>query len=164
LSLQDYADIAQVVSSLAVIVSLIVVAIELRQTWREMFSSTQQAQSDAHSGYLVALATSPELVPVVAKSTRGDPLSELEQIQASLFLNAVFTQFQAGFHSAQLLGRRSLRGWEHQERALGRWLMTPMVRDWWRRDRALFADDFQGLVDAKIAQAAQGPNEPSPPG
>ena len=138
---------------MAVVASLVFLAIEVRQAGREMLASTQQAQANAHAEYLLALASQPLLAEMLDRSVKTIPSMTAETAREGLFLSAVFTQFEASFHSAQSLKTRGAGGSRHIERALGRWASWPRVRDWWARDRDVFADDFQALVDEKIARA-----------
>jgi hypothetical protein len=153
MTLEDMANFAQVIGAATVVASLVFLAIEVRQAGREMLASTQQAQANAHAEYLLALASQPRVAEMIDRSVKTMPSMTPEAAREGLFLSAVFTQFEASFHTAKSLRARGAGGYRHIERALGRWAGWPRVREWWARDREVFADDFQALVDEKIARA-----------
>jgi hypothetical protein len=159
-SLQDAANLAQVISAVAVVVSLLFLAMQVRRAGRDVLVSAQQAQATAHAQYMMALATDPVLTQLLAKSLTQAPLTPLEQAQASFYFNAVFVQFQATWHSACQLGARDRENWRHMERALARWARDPYARAWWAADRELFAEDFRGLFDKMMAEAGPPPPQP----
>lgn len=154
MTLQDASNIAQIVSALAVVVSLVYVAYELRHNSRELRLGTLQAQADASAGYLTTLGTSESFLALVGRLTPGAGQAESDQLAVTLILNGIFSQFQAGWE-AQRLVRRELGGWwVYQEQALASWLVSPLVQGWWARDRTNFSEGFRALVDAKLAALA----------
>jgi len=165
MTLQDASDLAQVISAVAVVVSLVYVAHEVRHNSRQPRLSKQQAQADAASQYLTHLGTDPAFLEMVRRHTPPNVPTEMDRLQATLVLNGVFVQFQAGWEAAAL-DRRGLKGWwTYQERAMSTWLVSPIIQDWWARDRMNFSDDFRAAVDRKIAAfraaagAATGPTD-----
>lgn len=164
MTLQDASNIAQVISAVAVVVSLIYVALEIRHNSYELRISTQQAQADAATGYLIPLGLDPMLEQIVGRFA-GGRMGPVDELRLSLICNGVFAQFQAGWEAART-ERRALRPWwTYQERALSSWLGSPLVQLWWGRDRLLFADGFRDLVDGKLAAilAEAPPPAPAPP-
>jgi len=61
MSLNDLGSLGEFIGALAVVVSLIYLAIQVRQNTRALFVSTGQAQADSHSHYLLQLAKSDRL-------------------------------------------------------------------------------------------------------
>jgi hypothetical protein len=150
MTLQDASNIAQVISAIAVVVTLVYVGLEIRHNSAELRISTQQAQADAATGYLMPLGLDPMLGEILGRA--GQPAAAIDDLRLTLILNGVFAQFQAGWEAARTSGR-SLKPWRlYQERALASWLGSPLVQVWWARDRGLFADEFCRLVDDKLAQ------------
>src|SRR5690606_27492832 len=117
MTLQDASNIAQVISAVAVVVSLIYVALEIRHNSYELRISTQQAQADAATGYLIPLGLDPMLEQIVGRFA-GGRMGPVDELRLSLICNGVFAQFQAGWEAART-ERRALRPWwTYQERAL----------------------------------------------
>ncbi|MCC7266321.1 MAG: hypothetical protein IT546_03160 [Caulobacteraceae bacterium] len=150
MTLQDASDIAQVISAVAVVVSLIYVALEIRHNSYELRISTQQAQADAATGYLIPLGLDPMLEQIVGRFA-GGAMTPVDDLRMSLICNGVFAQFQAGWEAARMEQRVLRPWWTYQERALISWVRSPLVQLWWSRDRLLFADGFRDLVDGKLA-------------
>ena len=149
MNLEDAANIAQLVGTFAVLVSLIFVIVQIRHAAREVLATAQQAQANAHADYLMRLATDPVLEKFLANSLGGErQLSPVEIAQQGFYLNAVFLQFQAAFHGARQLDEADRRSWVQLERALARWMRSPVVQTWWQNDRELFADDFRAAIEA----------------
>ena len=159
MTLEDMANFAQVIGAATVVASLVFLAIEVRQAGREMLASTQQAQANAHAEYLLALASQPLLSEMLDRSVKTIPSMTAETAREGLFHERRLHPVRGVVRGAQSLKTRGAGGSRHIERALGRWASWPRVRDWWARDRDVFADDFQALVDEKIARA-QAPNGP----
>ncbi|HYD45659.1 MAG TPA: hypothetical protein VEA79_10405 [Phenylobacterium sp.] len=161
MTLQDASNIAQVISAVAVVVSLIYVGLEIRYNSDEMRISTQQAQADAATGYLLPLGLDPMLGQIVERQMAGQ-VNPIDELRLTFIFNAVFAQFQAGWEAACTKGRSLRPWWTYQEKAMTAWLRSPPVQAWWSRDRDYFADGFRALVDGKLAAILANPPGPPP--
>ena len=150
MTLQDAANLAQVISAIAVVISLVYVAYEVRHNSRELRLSTQQAQADAATQYLIHLGTDPAFVELTERHTPPNVPSAIDQARVNLILHGVFVQFQAGWEAAGVERGALRRWWKYQEQALAGWLASPIIQEWWPRERLTFSEGFRQLVDARI--------------
>jgi hypothetical protein len=149
--LKDLADIAQIVSAVTVIVSLVYVALQVRQGTIELRVATQQSLSDSHSDLLIQCAFNPDFSRIVLAASSEDGVNREDQLRLSSLLIAFFLQFQADFYS-QVTGASAPDWWGHQRIATGRWLAYPAIRQWWRADRELFSEAFRSVIDQDVAR------------
>jgi hypothetical protein len=74
-------------------------------------------------------------------------------LQQAAYYHAITVQFQAAFHSAQVLGKASAGNWNHSQRALTRWTSNPRYAQWWSIERSIFDPEFAKWVDRMIPKA-----------
>lgn len=149
MSLEDLGNIGELVSALAVVATLVYLAAQIRQNTRVVRSSTDQAATDAHAGYLSLLASNPELTSLYRRGASREPLDEDETLRFGFLLHHVFAQVQASyFHHRH--GVISSEQWQNVQRVTSLWLSAPGVWDWWQREKRILRDDFVEYVDSEI--------------
>ena len=102
MSLGQLVNIVEFLGGVAVVVTLIYLAVQVRQSRREVETANNQAQADAHARYLTAVATDPELSHAFAKVLWTDEQASLtseEEERMLPLLHAAFTQFEIGFYN-----------------------------------------------------------------
>lgn len=156
-TLQDLGNLGEFVGAVAVVVSLIYLAYQIRQNTRQLDQNTEvvRAEAELHNARLAAdfnarVSDDPELVELWRLGTRdsGD-LTESQRIRfgflmGDLFyrLEGLFRQYDRGF-----LGEESWRAWE---RLLAGLLAGSLVRSWWETEQHPFSASFRAHVDGLI--------------
>lgn len=153
MSVEQLADWSQVVASVAVFISLIFVAWELRMstkvataTARHNLSQFAKEISEFNATHADRLTkvTAPD---IVAKDlTPGD-------VQFRFWSQVQFLLHAETFFQHQKLGLIPQTHWEAYCRFFGGYAVTPGLADTWREMRSSFATDFAGWVDAHVAAA-----------
>ncbi len=71
------ADLSEIVSSIAIVVTLVYLTVEIRQNTNALYAESRQSVLTAAQTELFALVENPNLIVSVAKD---DPLTEEEQV------------------------------------------------------------------------------------
>jgi hypothetical protein len=173
MTLQELSDIAQIISSGAVIVSLVYLAIQIRQntiqmransrierlTLQENFVATQQEM-------VVRVAENPELYRIWRVAwTADDSISDEDRDRLGMLLYSHMCRYYMTFQASDVepleQGRTLVQ--------IDFFAPLPAFQSWWQRQNRFFGFDprFVALVDDRIARAraassAENPNaEPS---
>ena len=151
MSLSDLASLGSFVSGLAVLISLIYLALQVRQAEKNQQSLMQQGQADRACDMMLR-AADPGLAPIFRKGLAGGDLSEVELTQFSSMFRAQMVSRQDTFlqHERRLTPEAAF----HTLRLTTQDMMrAPGARAMWRNVRHIYAPSFQAFID----EAARGP-------
>ena len=149
LSLNDLANLAEVVGAVAIIITLIYVAHELKSNTAAVQAASLQSITNSSSISILAIAESGELAEIRLRGDQ-DPsqLSEVDrsryvlyQRQMWLHFQNVWTQWRLGVIDDQI--------WIGYKHVICRDLVgTSARKKWWRDTHAdALSEDFGGLVE-----------------
>jgi hypothetical protein len=101
--LQQYALVAEILSAVAIVASLIFVGIQLQQSATASQIAAYQSRADAASGALVAMALSEEISALRVKLRREGPdaLSEVELERLRAWYQGTMLRAQAQYYQYQ---------------------------------------------------------------
>jgi len=159
MDLRTLADVGQFLGGLGVIVSLVYLAVQIRD-------STASQRSENYARSLERMATIQQLMARDAELTRTlnrglvDPAS-LTPIQRIQF-TWIFTEFFGGLefmHSQSQQGGIPRDLWLRWEETLKWWLTHPGVRAWWRGKPAPFTPGFSRCVE-RCMESGYRPDRP----
>jgi len=150
-TLSDLGNVGEFVASVGVIVSLVYLGIQIRQSSRIVKAATHHSSSRAWSELEVALATDSEATRILLEGGRSYAELNLEErLRYSLLMRAIlhqheddFVQVQEGLIDAGKLARH--------RRPVAEALAQPAARDWWAENAHLFSQDFQDFVAMALA-------------
>ena len=153
MTLEDLGNLGDFVGGLAVIATLIYLAVQIRQNSRMLRSSGEQTTRSDSTATIALAAQSPENAAVYRKGL-ADPgaLSPEERAHFNLLITAAFYHFQQGY-TAHQAGTQSEDTWKSQLLALQFYAATTGVWEWWyRQGNRLFdsESEFWRLADAEI--------------
>jgi hypothetical protein len=152
MTVQDLGALGEIIGAVAVIITLIYLAVQMRQsnraTHRLMYSSAAEKVSD----FWADLASNIELFELYTRLlTDPDGLSRQESERAHLVLDAFLALMESYFlHNRQYGETLSQERWE---RILSRIFATPGGRLYWARRRFAFQRDFAEYVDGIVESA-----------
>jgi len=155
MSLSDLASLGSFVSGVAVLISLIYLALQVRQAEKNQQSLMQQSQSDRVCAMLIRNAE-PDLAEVYRKGLSGEELTEVELVQFSSLFRAQMISRQDTFlqHERRLTSEPVF----HTMRMTTRDAMrAPGARAIWRMVRLTYGPGFRAFID----EATQGPTGPT---
>jgi hypothetical protein len=160
MSLADIAAIATIVSSVAVVISLIYLSLQIKQAQRNQQALMQQARTAGITDMNIALAE-PAIAAAYNKGLAGDPdMTETEVRQFLSLARCGFINSENNFiqHSDGLMSdeafQASLEGARFQA-------TFPGLRAAWRQTRRAYGGRFVTFMDSVVATGASMP-EPKP--
>lgn len=169
MTLQDLGNIGEFVGAIAVVVSLIYLAIQIRQNTKTVRTSTYQAALDSARSDTELILSHPHLERIY-RVGRRDPteLTDEERPVFRMLLGQLLLNYEILFlqHQHGVIDDDFWRGRQQGLRAL---LSQPGVRRWWDKAPLVhryFATEFRKLVESLLdegprTKAPQTPNQPS---
>ena len=145
------AAIGQAVGALGVIVSVLYLAMQVREDARARRAETVHQQTGAHANALQAIAVSQDLAAIFTRGiTEFETLGTVERARFSALLSYFMLHFQDSFfqHAEHHLDERV---WQGIETPLSEMFAYPGVRAWWKTRAHHYSAKYRRLVDGKIA-------------
>jgi len=158
MTLGDLGNIGEFISAVAVVVSLIYLAVQVSQNTRMMKVSTHHALNTSYNALHVAYGTDSAVSSLLNRGSADySQLDRDERLRYALLMRASF-----GLHSDMFLQFRerliSEEDWASQSRSIARALAPPGARAWWERDAEIYPEHFRQEIVRIIA--AQPGDEP----
>jgi hypothetical protein len=157
MSLSDLASIGTLVSSVAVLVSLAYLSVQIRQSTKHSRAAMGHARTTrvVDSNYQL---TDPALAALVVKGRTGvEDLDEIEVARFLAFARATYWNAEDTFllHRAGLLDESAFESFSRAHRGM---MSAPGMRVSWRYVRANFAPEFRAYMDdlARAGPAQEG--------
>ena len=147
MTLQELGGLGEFVGGIGVIVSLLYLARQIRDSSRLERLNARYAVSQALSNVFTRLDDDPELNRIwVAVRDRGEELDEQDQERFGRFLYRYFGQLSLAYAFSEIDPEMRSR----YEPLLMRFLQTPAVQGWWSRQRDFVAEPFRSEVDSML--------------
>jgi hypothetical protein len=148
LSLETLANLGEFVSGVAVVVSLVYLALQVRQNTRSLRTENYARALERLASLQSRLGEDSDLARVFARGlldTRA--LSPDQRVQFTWAFYEMFGAFEFMFHQAQA-GALPAEVWQRWSATLAWWLSLPGVQTWWHAKPAPFSASFSSFVDA----------------
>jgi hypothetical protein len=141
---------AEVLSALAVIVTLIYLARQIRQNTEEVRSASYHSVTDSFNALNIAVAGNPELARVVRLGNDAyEKLSEDEKTQYNFTMHAAFRIMDVIKFQSQH-GTNDITLWEYEKNTIDMMLSEPGARKWWRERPFNLSQDFITYVEKNV--------------
>ena len=129
MSLAELGSLGEFVSAIAVVISILYLAYQIRQNTKMMQGSTVQAITETIQA---ENKWSSELGPIYVKMIQGEELSWLDEFQLGEWLTAAFTARQNEYyqHRNGLLDKEM---WQASEGIIRSIMVNPFAKIWWKR-------------------------------
>jgi hypothetical protein len=165
-TLEDLGNIGEFVAAIAVVVSLVYLAFQIRQGSRQIIHNTNSVLGSVelettrlHSGWLLSVAQSPELGRIwrlgISEPTK---LAEDEKVQFAMLIGSAFYGIEGPFRQYQR-GLLSEDSWEPMDELIARYVRSPAVLEWWANRDVPFAKSFCEYVDSKVSASSRDDTE-----
>jgi hypothetical protein len=142
LTLQDLGSVGEFLGSVGVIISLIYLAVQIRQNTRSVRAATQQAFVDVNASFAGLLLHNEHMARVYRIGiSRHSELSEDERVQFDMLMVTYFRNMQNLFHQHQR-GMLESEVWEGSRRNMLWYIRQAGVRAWWETRRRMFSSEF----------------------
>lgn len=153
MTLESLANLSEFVGGIAVVISLIYLALQVRQNTEAQRMETY-AQAVQRIGALqTEVSKDHELLRAWSRGLMDpDSLTPNQRMQLSWTLYAAFGDMEFLFIAAR---RNALPGevWERWQRTLAWWIAFPGVKSWWLALATPFTAEFSDHVDAEVANS-----------
>jgi hypothetical protein len=147
MTLENWALIAEIIGSIAVVVSLIFVGVQLRDNTSATKSATASAASSATSAWYNAMGTSAQASALFFDFMNDpDSLTPQERLQAVLAVHGALTNFQTSF----MLANQGTLDIQIKDTILEAVVVVkdkPGFKYYWEQRRAFFYHQFQEYVE-----------------
>lgn len=155
MNLDQAALLAQIISALAIIVSLAFVGFQLRQATAAIRATSSQAHSGLYTTLVQSIIDSPEFADIWARGV-DDPngLAEGEWVRFVAYSSALFRLYESS-RVQWLNGRLDPEHWHTIERQAVSMRRLPGVEASWKIRGHLFSPDFRQWFET--LPAADGP-------
>ena len=148
------ADLSEIISSVAIVITLVYLTVEMNQNTNAMNAQTRQAVMESAQTELFVLMDNPDLS---ISMTKSDPLSAEEQVRLDNFFTASLRSREFSWLQYQDGSIDELQ-WATEQAVLQSIFDTRQSRDWWNVvGREVFGAEFVSFVDELLQQT--GPTE-----
>jgi hypothetical protein len=149
-TLQDLGSTGDFVGGIAVIITLLYLANQIRQNTNSVLGTVESEDNRGSSDFLQSLAENPGLARIW-RLGHSDPakLTADEGTQFVMLMGAAFYRLAGSFRQYKR-GLLSEDSWEPYERLISRYLGSPAVLEWWSRGEVPFTQSFIDYVNARI--------------
>ena len=141
---------AEIIGAIAVVISVVYLAIQVREQTRESMQAAITSAIDAFSDYEKLVATDASLASVLIRGEgSGKSLSPVEERRFDSLMSIEFAIYERWFTDS----RRTGLGQEHNElmaSMLKLRLVEPGVSDWWSNNHEWFPESYVNWVDAQM--------------
>ena len=151
MDLDTLAKLGEFVGGAVVVVSLLYLAIQAKQSAQQQRSENFGRTVDRVSEVLTEWAKDPELNHLlVTGSIALDSLSSNDRIRFSWILNTIFANYEFIFHQYTSKVMPDFV-WDKYSKHVDFWISLPGVRDWWKTNPGAFTSDFMEIVEARLS-------------
>lgn len=151
MTLAELADLGELLGGVAVIASLVYLALEIRQNTRSVRGATLHGNTDLWTALFVQLAQ-PDTAKAYVAGMAGEPeMRPLFFTQFFLICRAMFIAFENQYYQKRqgILDPATYAAYERSIRT--QFLAFPGFRIWWELSRSVFSPAFVQHVDEMIA-------------
>jgi hypothetical protein len=162
MSLEDLGNIGEFVAAVAVVLSLIYLALQIRQNTMQITQNTKTVRSATFRGatqlftqFMARLSESPELAAIVVKANESQSdLDPAQRLQFDSYAMEVFTIYEDLFFQAkdEMLDPEF---WSSRQRNLRWYLGFPGFCSAWKRQSHTMSPEFREFVTTLRNEAAQ---------
>ena len=140
------------IAGIAVVVSLLYLAGQIRQNSRQMQIATTVSLGESDLEFSKLMIDDPELGPIYRKGLADrDSLSEIERERFDALIDMIMRVFQRNYFVAQD-GAFKPALWQGERRGNARVIQQPGSQQWWAEGRQFYGDEFGDFVDGQIRE------------
>ena len=154
MTILELGAIGEFVGSLAVISTLVYLAMQIRQNTASNSVAAKLDTTRQYADYIDFLLLNPGLLELNVKGMRGEELSPDESVRFAMMLSKAFWYF-ASMHYQYRMGAMSADEWVQSDSTIERYCSSPGVRIWWQDNRLRYGRGFGDYVD-RLVDRAQG--------
>jgi hypothetical protein len=147
MSVQDWGAVGEIVGAIAVVISLLYLATQIRTQNRETRLSTINSSLSEWNSLLSLVADNAQLAEIWSRGLRNERLSEGEEVQFRAFSNSYFRVLE-GLYLQHLEGRLDDRIWHGIGKGASDMLSAAGLRRFWEHRKDWYSTEFREFVEA----------------
>ena len=152
MNLETLANLGETIGGVAVVVSLIYLAVQVRQNTHSQRTENYAHELERMSSFQSLLSHDGELSRLFSKGVQDTAaLTPQERIQFTWSLYEAFGSFEFLFHAAQS-DSVPKEVWARWSTIVAWWLSFPGVQEWWHARPVPFTESFTSFVESTMQQ------------
>ncbi len=151
MSIQDWGAVGEIVGAIAVVVTLLYLAGQIRQNTQVARSAARQAITQGATDFARNLTESGELTDLLHRSLDGQALEPNEMLRVQAFFYMTMRQYE-NIHYQHLSGMLDEADWSGFRENLKGLFGTTLYYDYWGMEHQFYNPTFQGLVKQIISE------------
>ena len=161
MTIQDWGAIGELVGGIAVVVTLIYLAAQIRHNTRAVRLSTGHAVTEDFRAVLTLLAEQEGMAEAIFKGINDPGISGPEKMRYWAFNSNLMYAFENAYIQTTQ-DALDPRHWSGMKRLVIDYTYTPGFQEFWPNRKHFFSEDFQNFMDSEILQANRTPDVPLP--
>ena len=141
--------IAELVGAVAVVVTLIYLAIQIRQSNTSARVAARLEMTRQYSDFADGLINNPEANRVLRSGLAEEQLNESDQLMFAALMHKCFWYFSA-MHFQQAVHSFSDDEWYQSKRLIRRITSNPGARSWWEQNKSEYSPSFVDFLESDI--------------
>jgi len=164
MSIQDWAAVGELIGSLAVLISLVYLAVQVRHVRKQARLDSELHLTDQMAKHTEQMGRDTDLARIVELANNSpEELTEDERRRA-MWWQTSFLHMCEGLYNRHKDGQLSNEAWEPYERGLAGLFNTEFLQSWWATDqKLLYTKSFQEYVDKELPKVKHRWNHPGVP-
>ncbi len=150
MTITEVGALGEFVGAIAVVVTLVYLAIQIRQNTRAIRGSAERETVSLQQSALQPVAASLELADVHSRALfQFSEMSPAEQVQFHRTISALFQSFESAFyqHKASLIGDEI---YSRIVKNIKGWFRFPGVNYWWDTWAGEYSDEFNAFIENEV--------------
>ena len=157
MTLEDLGNAGEFLGAIAVLVSLVYLALQIRHNTMTVRAGTSAAISESLARSTEVLGVDPQAARVYILGLAGDSsLSFEENLQFNFLFRTYMRRVENAYYQ-QLRGFVDTDHWQTTERTLSQMLKMPGGKRNWEESRDLYSDRFVAHLDRILIELGPGP-------
>ena len=154
MTLQDLGSIGELLGGVAVVVSLIYLALQIRQNTETVRASTFQQAAASSSALAEQLSLDPELTRIFTSGVNELASLSEEDLPRFTFMGISFYRQLGNLHHQSRKGLINEEDWEGIRESYLRTISRPGMETWWQENSYRFNRHFRSFIDEELRRRA----------
>ena len=147
LDLKEWASVAEIIGTAAVIVSLLIVSYNIRQNTKAVQATDDTVLYRMTDSWYADVTVNPELAELMIRYEAGEQLTASEHRRMTYHISRALNQWELAFVRFEQ-GLFPPKQWESWNHSFEVWLPDLYRQEDWENERDSYYEDFAAHVDA----------------
>ena len=149
MDLEQAASIAEVISGIGVVLSLVYLSTEVRRSTKQSQQDSMALLTTKRTEIMYQVTDNPELASIVWRCLAGSRVPAHQWARYSLYLTTTMVTFEMGFRKiwADEVDPVTAKTWVE---GADFWFKYPGMRTWWKAGQIGYSDMFRAYIDQRL--------------